>query len=90
MQNVLLQIDLHKNYAWAVIPLEDAIAFIGRKEELQEIKSALESEKAEAVLIYGRRRVGKSEIIRESLKGYKIPVVFSNAKKHPPSRTSKA
>lgn len=41
--------------------------FFGREQELSEIKSAFESEGFEAVLLYGRRRVGKTELIRHSL-----------------------
>ncbi len=55
--------------------------FIGRKEELGEIKSALNSDKAETILVYGRRRVGKSEIIRQSLLGCDLPIVFFECKK---------
>ena len=55
--------------------------FIGRKEELQEIKSALENDRSEAILIYGRRRVGKSEIIRESLSDCNLPIVYFECKR---------
>lgn len=41
--------------------------FIGREEELKEIRDSLETPRFEATLIYGRRRVGKTELIRESL-----------------------
>lgn len=55
--------------------------FIGRKDELNEIKNALNSKKIEAILIYGRRRVGKSEIIKESLKEIKMPIINFECKK---------
>ena len=42
--------------------------FIGRKKELLELSDTLSSDKFEATLIYGRRRVGKTELINESLK----------------------
>ena len=42
--------------------------FVGRKEEVKEIKEALISQKFESILLYGRRRVGKTEIIKEALK----------------------
>ena len=38
--------------------------FVGREEELAEIKRTLETSRFEATLIYGRRRVGKTELIR--------------------------
>lgn len=38
---------------------------VGRKKEQEKIKQILESEKSEFVAIYGRRRVGKTFLIRE-------------------------
>lgn len=42
--------------------------FIGREREIKEIAGALASDRFESILLYGRRRVGKTEIIRESLR----------------------
>ncbi len=42
--------------------------FIGREKELEDIKRKLDSKRSECLLIYGRRRVGKSELIKESLR----------------------
>jgi len=39
--------------------------FIGRKRELRFLKSCLESDKSEFVAIYGRRRVGKTLLVKE-------------------------
>lgn len=39
--------------------------FIGRKEELQMLKSIMSSGKAEFVAVYGRRRVGKTYLIQQ-------------------------
>lgn len=56
--------------------------FIGRKEEKRRLINAYESEDSEFVAVYGRRRVGKTYLIRETLKNkftfyhtgrYKIP-----------------
>ncbi len=55
--------------------------FIGRKEEIKEIKNALNSSKLETILLYGRRRVGKSEIIKESLKNEKLKIVYFECKR---------
>ena len=41
--------------------------FIGREHELARIKKALNARKQRNVLIYGRRRVGKSELIKQAL-----------------------
>ena len=42
--------------------------FIGREKELADIKRKLGSKRSEGLLIYGRRRIGKSELIKESLR----------------------
>ena len=39
---------------------------IGRKEELKELKNAFKSEYSEFVAVYGRRRVGKTFLVREA------------------------
>lgn len=43
-------------------------AFIGRKNELAFLNRAYGSDKAELVVLYGRRRVGKTELLREFCK----------------------
>ena len=55
--------------------------FIGREEELKEIKEALNKDNLESILIYGRRRVGKSELIKEALKDNKLPLVYYECRK---------
>ncbi len=42
--------------------------FIGRKEEIKTLKDLYNTSNYEGILIYGRRRIGKSELIKESLK----------------------
>ena len=49
--------------------------FIGRQHELSLIRSRLTSGRSEALLVYGRRRVGKSELIKEALKGVDAVVI---------------
>ena len=45
--------------------------FIGRTKELQQLKTELSGWKRKtAVLIYGKRRVGKSTLIKEAAKGF--------------------
>lgn len=44
---------------------------IGRKEEQEMLLSAAQSEYSELVAVYGRRRVGKTYLIRETF-GYKF------------------
>lgn len=43
--------------------------FIGRKEELAFLESRYRSSKAELVVLYGRRRIGKTELLNEFIKG---------------------
>jgi AAA+ ATPase superfamily predicted ATPase len=45
---------------------------IGRERELKILKNAIESDKAELIAIYGRRRVGKTFLIREAYKNETI------------------
>ena len=42
---------------------------IGRQQEINELKELYDSGKAEFVVIYGRRRVGKTFLVDESLEG---------------------
>lgn len=42
---------------------------IGRKEEINKLNRAFDSEYAEFVAVYGRRRIGKTFLIRETFKG---------------------
>lgn len=55
--------------------------FIGRESELQELKDTLKTDRLETILIYGRRRVGKSEIIRQSLIDCELPIVNFECRK---------
>ncbi len=55
--------------------------FIGRNDEIKEIKEALDSSKFESILLYGRRRVGKTEIIKESLKNTNKTIVNYECKR---------
>ena len=41
--------------------IEQKIKFIGRKEQLKKLKKIIDSEQLQFALIYGRRRVGKSD-----------------------------
>ena len=54
--------------------------FIGRKKEIEKLKKLYSSSKFESVLIYGRRRVGKTLIIQESLKNSNDIVIHFECK----------
>ena len=45
--------------------------FIGRKKELEALKAEYEKEAFSAAVVYGRRRVGKSFLIRNFIKNKK-------------------
>ena len=49
--------------------------FIGRHEELKRIKSKLNSIGQENILIYGRRRIGKSFLIKKALEDYNCTII---------------
>nr|WP_318712203.1 ATP-binding protein [uncultured Treponema sp.] len=44
-------------------------SFLGRKEQVKSIEKFLSSDRNKAALVYGRRRVGKTELIKHCLKG---------------------
>ena len=48
--------------------------FIGREREISQLKEAVHSKKSTITIIYGRRRVGKSALIKKALEG--CPVTF--------------
>ena len=50
--------------------------FIGREREIKEIRKKLDSKKKETVLIYGKRRIGKSFLINEILKSYSCHSIY--------------
>lgn len=52
---------LHQN--WLI--MENEKVLIGRKKEIQKLDAAVSSKKSEFLAVYGRRRVGKTFLIRE-------------------------
>jgi len=44
------------------------LSFINRKEELRALDNAFESDRAEFYVVYGRRRIGKTELISQFIK----------------------
>lgn len=57
--------------------------FIGREQELARIREKLENDRTECLLVYGRRRVGKSELIKEALRDLDTVVVRYICRKTP-------
>ena len=50
-------------------PKGELIMFIGRERELSNLNKLYKSDKFEFAVIYGRRRVGKTALINEFIKG---------------------
>jgi len=44
--------------------------FVGREKELVKLRQVINTDKKEAVLIYGKRRIGKSTLITEAAKDF--------------------
>lgn len=47
----------------------DSPAFVNRDSELDTLQSAFESDSAELIVVYGRRRLGKSALVRSAIQG---------------------
>lgn len=54
--------------------------FIGRKEELKKLDRAIHADEMNVTLIYGRRRVGKSELVSQALSKSKVKAVYYECK----------
>ncbi len=50
--------------------------FIGREEECKQLKDFLEDNESKAALIYGVRRIGKTSLIRESIKNLENSIYY--------------
>lgn len=55
--------------------------FIGRKEELKNLKDLMVSDSFGTALIYGRRRVGKSELVNEAVRQSKTKAIVFESQK---------
>ena len=54
--------------------------FFGRKKELSQLKKLISSEEMLMCLIYGRRRIGKSELVKQAVKESGIKSIFYECK----------
>ncbi len=59
--------------------------FIGRKEEIRKLKELISGDDYKAMMLFGRRRVGKTEIIKQALAGEKGVILHCECKKALPS-----
>ena len=55
--------------------------FVGREKELQELTDRLSNRKFESVLLYGRRRIGKTELIRQAAEQFNGTFLYFECKK---------
>ena len=56
--------------------MRKVIPFVNRKKELSSLNNFFNSDRAELIVIYGRRRIGKTELIKEAIKGQKAAYFF--------------
>ena len=54
--------------------------FYGRKKELAQLMKFISSDEMQMGLIYGRRRIGKSELVKQSIKESGIKSIFYECK----------
>lgn len=54
--------------------------FVGRENELELLNNLIKSDNFESVLIYGRRRIGKSELIKKCLETNNITSIYYESK----------
>ena len=54
--------------------------FIGRDNELKELSEKLNNDRFESILIYGRRRIGKTELIKEAIKNLNFVSIYFECK----------
>lgn len=62
--------------------------FINRHEELDVVRSRFESEAAELVVVYGRRRLGKSALVRKAIENREDAVYWQATEETPESQLS--
>lgn len=54
--------------------------FIGRDNELKGLSEKLNNDRFESILIYGRRRIGKTELIKEAIKNFNCVSIYFECK----------
>ncbi len=54
--------------------------FIGREEQLSKIEKAISEDQMHVSLIYGRRRVGKSELVKQALQRTEVKSIYYECK----------
>ena len=55
--------------------------FIGRAQELKRLKEAFDNDDYEGILVYGRRRIGKTEMLKEAIRTSGVTAVYYECKR---------
>lgn len=55
--------------------------FLGRKREIEILRDVYNNEKFESIILYGRRRIGKSELIKYSFKDINCKKIYFECQK---------
>ena len=55
--------------------------FIGREKELEELVEKINNDRFESILIYGRRRIGKTKLIKEATRSANCKVIYYECKR---------
>ncbi len=61
--------------------MEEIMMFIGRKEEILKLRNFLNGDGCKAAMLFGRRRVGKTELIKQALQGQNGTIIHCECKK---------
>lgn len=61
----------------------NTIEFVNRDRELKALRGPLRSENAELIILYGRRRVGKTELLKHLIEGLDNSVYFTGRHESP-------
>ena len=56
------------------------LMFVGRENELKILNRVFSSNRQESVLIYGRRRIGKTELIKKAIEDFEGEYIYYEAK----------
>jgi len=62
--------------------------FVNREDELEMLKSRFESDSAELLVVYGRRRLGKSALVREAIQDHESAVYWQATEETPDAQLS--
>jgi len=62
--------------------------FVNREDELEMLQTRFDRETADLIVVYGRRRLGKSALVREAIKGHENAVYWQATEETPEAQLS--